>query len=372
MPGPEPEALRLALDAAPLLGHPTGVGAFTGGLLTALAARADVEVRAYALSGRGHGALAGVLPAGVTPVARPMPARPLLALWRHADRPRLETWTGPVDVVHGTNFVVPPTRRAAAVVTVHDLTSIRFPQMCTPTTLTYPALVARAIGRGAHVHVHTAAVADEVRAHFAVEAARVHVVAPGVPPVAEVDPGTHPGPYVLALGTIEPRKDHVTLLRAFDLLADEQPDLHLRIAGSLGWGPEPFQQALAATRHRDRVHVLGRVDDRERAALLRGAAVLAYPSVYEGFGLPPLEAMSVGVPVVATDIAAVREVVAGAAALVPPADAEALAGTLALTLTDSTERARLVGAGHVRAASFTWERTADGLLGVLRSAVGQR
>jgi glycosyltransferase involved in cell wall biosynthesis len=298
-----------------------------------------------------------------------MPAGPLLAAWRRWDHPRLERWTGPVDVVHGTNFVVPPTRRAAAVVTVHDLTAVLFPQLCTPTTLAYPALVARAVGRGAHVHVTTRAVADEVLAHFAVDPDRVHVVAPGVPPVAEVAPAAAPGPYVLALGTVEPRKDHVTLVRAFDLLADEQPDVHLQVAGELGWGHEGFQQALATARHRDRVHVLGRVDDLERAALLRGAAVLAYPSVYEGFGLPPLEAMSVGVPVVATDVTAVREVTGGAALLVPTADAEALAAGLARALTDSAERARLVEAGRARAASFGWEQAGAGLVSVLREAV---
>jgi len=141
--------VRLALDATPLLGSRTGVAHFTLGALTALAARPDSEVFAYALSWRGRTSLREVLPPGVTS-GWSVPARPLLWAWAHSDLVSgeliLDLDDG-VDVVHGTNFVVPPTRRAARVVTVYDLTCVRYPDLCTRATLRYPALIRRAVAR---------------------------------------------------------------------------------------------------------------------------------------------------------------------------------------------------------------------------------
>ncbi len=121
-----------------------------------------MEARAYAVSWRRRRLLADRLPAGVDAHQHAMPARPLHALWARADRPAVEWFIGAVDVVHGTNFVVPPTRRAAAVVSVHDLTPLHHPELCDAATLTYPGLIRRAVTRGAWVHTDSAFVADEV------------------------------------------------------------------------------------------------------------------------------------------------------------------------------------------------------------------
>ena len=148
--------LRVALDATPLLGARTGVGEFCLRLLEALAARQDVQVGAFAVSWRGRHGLAAQVPPGVTVLRRrapAMPARLLHASWARWPVPPAELLTGRVDVVHGTNFVVPPARRAAMVVTVHDLTPLRFPQWCPPAALAFPALVKKADrtrGVGAH------------------------------------------------------------------------------------------------------------------------------------------------------------------------------------------------------------------------------
>ncbi|MDQ3145333.1 MAG: glycosyltransferase family 1 protein, partial [Actinomycetota bacterium] len=149
--GTDPPArrLRVAFDATPLLGVRTGVGAFTASVLEGLALRPDVDVTAFAVTWRGRDALAAMVPAGVALPRRPMAARPLRELWARSDVAPVEWWTGPVDVVHGTNFVVPPGRDAAEVVTVHDLTAVRFPELCTPDTLRWPALLRRALDRGA-------------------------------------------------------------------------------------------------------------------------------------------------------------------------------------------------------------------------------
>jgi glycosyltransferase involved in cell wall biosynthesis len=302
-----------------------------------------------------------------------MAARPLRFLWKRADRPPIEWWTGEVDVVWGPNFVVPPTRRAARVVSVHDLTPVRFPELCTRDTLDYPILIRRAVAAGALVQTDSEAVAAEVRDWLDLPSERVVAVPLGVTPVAGGDPGrgrhlAGHDRYVLALGTVEPRKDLPTLVRAFDRAAADRADLALVVAGPDGWGTAAFEAAVAGSAHAGRVRRLGWVDDDARADLLAGATCLAYPSLYEGFGLPPLEAMAAGVPVVTTDLAVLLEVTGDAAEHVPVADADALAEALVRLVDDEDRRADLRRRGRARAARYSWDRCAEGIADLLRRA----
>ncbi|HET9732578.1 MAG TPA: glycosyltransferase family 1 protein [Acidimicrobiales bacterium] len=363
---------RVAVDATPLLGHRTGVGVFTGCALGALAGRSDLSVAAFAISWRRRHGIRPLLPVGVGVVDRPMPARPLHAAWARWESPPIEWWTGPLDVVHGTNFVVPPARRAARVVTVHDLTAVRFPQMCDAVSLTFPGLVRRAVAHGAFVHTPSRFVAAEVVDLLGVPEDRVVAVHHGVPPVPTGGVPPVAGRYVLALGTVEPRKDLPGLVRAFDAAAAVVDDLRLVVAGPDGWGVDAFGAACAAAVHRDRIIRLGWVEDAERGALLRGATVFAYPSLYEGFGLPPLEAMVAGVPVVTTTAGALPEVVGDGAVLVAPGDTDALAAALVRLATDEGERADVAARGGRRAGLFDWAATGEGLAGLYRAAVDAR
>ncbi|HZQ26807.1 MAG TPA: glycosyltransferase family 1 protein [Acidimicrobiales bacterium] len=345
-----PAPVRVALDATPLLGARTGVGTFVAGLLDALQARpADVDVRTYQLTLRAR---------------MPVPPRLLHQVWLRVDWPRARL------LVHGTNFVVPPTS-GGGVVTVHDLTTLRFPQLATAATRPFPALVRRAIKRGAWVHTPSSFVAAEVVDLLGADPARVRAIPHGLAPVGS-DAGTrpYPFPYILALGTIEPRKGLPTLVRAFDALVATEPDLRLVVAGPPGWGAAAFDEACerVAPATRARIIRLGWVDDRQRARLLHHAAAFAYPSLYEGFGLPPLEAMAAGVPVVATTAGALPEVLGDAAVLVPPQDDDALAGALAGVLTDGERRAGLVERGRRRAAARRWDDTAAAMIDLYRDA----
>ncbi|MGH9107278.1 MAG: glycosyltransferase family 4 protein, partial [Acidimicrobiales bacterium] len=359
--------LRVALDATPLLGPRTGVGEFCLRALEQLGRRPDLDVGAFAVSWRKRYELAGQVPPGVTVLDRPMPARPLHKSWSYLPFPPIEAFIGPVDVVHGTNFVVPPARRAATVVTVHDLTVVHFPEMCQPATLAYPRLVRQAVRRGAWVHTPSRFVAGEVVELLGVPPERVRAVHHGVAPLPARSPAGAPAPgllpgwakrYVLAVGTVEPRKDFPTLVRAFAPVSAGRADLALVIAGEDGWGRAELDAAVAACPARDQVVRLGRVGDAERDELVAGATVLAYPSRYEGFGFPALEAMAAGTAVVTTRCGALQEVLGDAACFVDVGDADALAGALEHLVDDGQARLELSERGLAQAAGYTWEASA--------------
>ncbi len=365
--------MRMAYDATSLLGPRTGVGLMATRLLEGLAESSDVDVVAFANSWRGRGELRSLTPAGVTVVDRPLPARPAHFAWRHSGFPPVEWLTGRVDLVHGPNFLVPPSRHAARIMTVHDLTAVHHPEMCTPHTRTYPAAIRRALAQGAFVHTVSEFVRREVLDVFDADPAQVTTVANGVDAIPEADPAIGPRlaggrDYILAIGTIEPRKGFPTLIRAFDALAAANPTLRLVIAGPNGWGQAEFDHAIEQATHRHRIVRLGMVDEAHRASLLRGARVLAFPSRYEGFGLPPLEAMGAGTPVVATRAGAIPEVCADAAELVDVDDADALAGALDRVIHDEALREQLVARGRARAGAFTWPAHVSGVLAMYRRA----
>ncbi len=343
--------------------------------MSALAPRSDVSLRTYALTWRGRQHLADAVPPGVAATTRPIPARVVRELWdRGANRPRAEDWTGPVDVVHATNYVAPPAN-APVVVTVHDVTFLRFPELCTADTLRYPTLLARAIARGATIHTPSAFVAEEVRAHFDVPAERVVAIHSGVPDIRGGDPEAGAlvaggARFVLAIGTVEPRKNLTALVRAFDQAATHDHELRLVLAGPAGWDSARVQAAIDTSAARDRIAQLGFVDERVRADLLAAATTFAYPSIYEGFGFPPLEAMRAGVPVVAGDGGSLPEVLGDAATLVAPDDVDGLGDAIArltsLSPTDP-ERVAIVERGRARADRYQWSVTGDRLVDLYRS-----
>ncbi|MEZ5207988.1 MAG: hypothetical protein R2690_13675 [Acidimicrobiales bacterium] len=284
--------MRLAVDATPLLGRPTGVGAFARAVLDGVAGCDDLEVTAFALTWRGRHALAPLLPPGVEHLDRALPARPLRAAWRRSDVPRLDGALGRPDVIHGTNFVVPPAR-AARVVTVHDLTCIRFPELCTADTLEYPALLRRAIAAGAWVHAVSGFVAEECVRCWA-------------PPRSGSSPSptawrrrrptrrrVRPsGPASSAATATCSRSARWSRARTSPVWwrpsswsPTRTPDVRLVLAGPDGWGAEALTAALRRARHRDRVRRIGWVDATERRPAARRHG-LRLPVGLRRFGLP--------------------------------------------------------------------------------------
>jgi glycosyltransferase involved in cell wall biosynthesis len=291
--------------------------------------------------------------------------------WLRGDWPPAEALTGRVDVVHGTNFTLPPPRRAAGVVTVHDLTFARFPELVDAATLAYRTLVPRAVARAARVLTPTRAVADELQEHFAVGAERIVVTPLGVDPrwfdAASAAPvEALPDDYLVAVGALEPRKGLDVLLDAYRMLLGEHAAAPpLVVVGPPGWGPRLRTAGIPEGKV-----LLPGFQPLDRLRRIVGhARLLAFPSRYEGFGLPPLEALAAGTPVVASDVPAVREVLGGHGRLVPVGDAAALAGAIAQELAGPLgDEQRAAGREHAR--TFTWSRCAERTAAAYREAAG--
>ncbi|MDH3292950.1 MAG: glycosyltransferase family 4 protein [Acidimicrobiia bacterium] len=354
----ETRPVRVAVDATPLLGPRTGIGQVVAALTTRLASNPAIDLTGYVVSWRARDYQAA-LPGNANGLRLRWPARLCHRTWRRFDTPKLN---GRFDVVHGTNYVVPPTIGGATLVSVHDLTSWWFPELVDSYSRANPELVQRAIDRGAHVQTGAHAVARELSSELDVEPERIHVVVNGFDRLLPGDAQRgrqHVGaPYVLAIGTIEPRKDYVGLVEAMAEVWSLHPEVRLAIVGGNGWGVDDFAAAVGRLQAQDRVIRCGYVSEQVKADLIAGAELLAYPSVYEGFGLPVLEAMDGGLPVVTTRVPAIAEVVGDAAVLVPVQAPTELAGAIVTVLEGDQLRADLRAKGHQRCRQFSWDRAA--------------
>lgn len=328
--------MRVTLDGTPLLGERTGIGRYVQELVAALPAaaaehRPDAEFRVTTWSARRH--RVPDLPAGVRQVGPRVPARLLREAWLRSEHPTAELLGARGDVVHGTNFVVPPTRRARAVVTVHDLTYLDR-RTVAPTDAAYAELVPRALRRGAHVVTPTAAVAAAVRDQYSLADDRVDVTPLGVDePWFAAEPADAawragrgvPDDYLLYVGSAAARKNVGTLVAAHRALTGGgRGGPALVLAGPAGAAPRPDAHPG--------VVAAGWLADDELRRLVAGARALVLPSSDEGFGLPVLEALAAGRPVVASTIPALTEVAGPHGFLAPAGDADALAGAIAAAL----------------------------------------
>ena len=336
--------MRAGIDATPLLGRRTGVGTYVAGLLDGLAAT-GTEAVLTAFTWRGTEGLPDTHPHA----PRRFSARVLQEAWTRADWPPVEWLCGRVDVFHGTNFVCPPARSAAGVVSIHDLAFVRHTDTVTPATLRYRTLVRRALRRGAVALCLTEAMAGEVADHYGLPPERVAVARPGVAASWFAPPGPRPAglpeEYLLFVGNREPRKNLPVLLDALARLPEAPP---LVLVGPPGWGP-----AIEAS---PRVLLPGYLSEPDLVAAVAHARALVFPSRHEGFGLPPVEALATGTPVVASDLPVLREVLGDHAAYAAAGDADALAGAIAATLAagDGGPKAKAARAAHAR--QYTWRR----------------
>ncbi|HEX6401365.1 MAG TPA: glycosyltransferase family 1 protein, partial [Actinomycetota bacterium] len=284
--------------------------------------------------------------------------------------PSLDATFPGVGLFHATDHLLPRLRSARSVFTLHDLAFVHFPQHFTPRNRMYlRTMVPRFLERADRVIVVSEHTREDVVAQYGLDPARVHVVPEGVDPRFRPDPDPSaietvrrryglPPRTILYVGTIQPRKNLTTLVDAFARIRARHPDAGLVIAGAKGWLYEPFLRRLRDPDIGPSVVLAGRVAEADLPALFAAAELFVYPSLFEGFGLPPLEAMASGTPVVCSDATSLPEVVGDAGLLVPPLDVDGWAAAIERLLGDEDERARLRAAGIARAGGFTWDEAA--------------
>ncbi|MFM7061348.1 MAG: glycosyltransferase family 4 protein [Actinomycetes bacterium] len=373
--------MRVLLDVSAVPARPVGAGVYTIQIARRLAEHAEVDL---VLVTRVDDADRW---AALAPGAELLPEvptrRPARLLWEQRRAPGLARRIG-ADLWHGPHYTMPLRIEVPSVITIHDLTFFDHPEWHERSKVVFFQRMIRAAARRANglicVSDHTARRLEAV-VH---PSAPVTVAAHGVDharftPEGDADADRRilastgvAEPYVAFVGTIEPRKDVPSLVRAFASLSDAHPELRLVLAGADGWGADAVRDAIATSGCTTRILRPGYIPAEALAPLLRRAAAVAYPSLEEGFGLPALEALACGSPVVTTSGSAMADVCGDAARLVPPGRPDLLATALAAVLDDPTEARRLRAAGPVRAAGFTWARAVDAHLCAYRLAVGPR
>jgi glycosyltransferase involved in cell wall biosynthesis len=373
--------VRVLIDYRPALRERSGVGEYTHALAQALLA-------GFAANGSGNARLDLTLfssswahrfipdpdLAAAATVDRRVPVRLLNLAWHRLEWPPAEALAGGAfDVAHSLHPLLLPARRAAQVVTIHDLNFLTHPERTrAEIRRDYPALARAHAHRADRVVVVSEFTRREVERHFDLPADRISICSPGAPPWSprERPPGDG---YVLFVGTLEPRKNVGGLLDAYERLAARRRDLPpLVLAGRETEEARPWLERLARP-PLDRVaRHIGYVRPAERRALYEGARLLVQPSFEEGFGIPVLEAMTLGVPVVVANRGALPELVGGAAPIVDPDDPDALAAAIERLVDDAAFAARGVAGGLARAREFSWARTAGLMMDAYAEAMARR
>ena len=380
--------LRLSLDVSAVPVRAVGAGQYTLELAGALAARPDIDPTLFGR--RDDRARWPEVAPGARLVAVAPGPRPLRLAWEQLALPGLLTRSG-VSVHHGPHYTMPERTTVPTVVTVHDLSFFEDPQWHQRSkVLLFRRAISRAARRAAAVVCPSRVTAEELARWCRVDT-RVFVAPHGVDTgrfrpdepqtgfdqaaLAALDPRLVDGrPFLLFVGTLEPRKDIPTLVGAFARVAGRHPDALLVLAGGDGWGVAAVEQAIERSGMGSRVLRTGYVPDATVPALLRSAAAVVYPALYEGFGLPALEALACGAPLVTTTGTAMEEVAGAAAVLVRPGDAPGLAEAIEAELErggDATIRDARRRQGLSIVAAHSWEESARLHLEAYRHAAGR-
>jgi alpha-1,3-rhamnosyl/mannosyltransferase len=360
--------LHVALDTTYAGGNTTGVGLYSArlaGELRKLSSELALDVSYYGSACKPPGSRNDFI---TTFQEWPTYTHGILPLQLLASRPQ---------VVHSTSHIGPLWGPGKLIVTVHDLIFIRYPQDYQPGWLVIArALLPHVLRRAKAIVADSHATKHDLEAFFGVSPRKIVVIYPGfdLPPSQASAVHRPPSPYILCLGPWVRRKNLEVVVKAFSLLARDEPELDLVITGETPRGMQGYTRqellGLLPAEIQGRLHLMGYVSQAEKQALIAGATALCYPSRFEGFGLPPLEAMAMGVPVIAARTPAVAEVTSGAALLAGPDDAAEWANSIQRVLSDPALVNQLREDGLRRSADFTWERCARQTALLYRRVVG--
>jgi glycosyltransferase involved in cell wall biosynthesis len=373
--------MRIAIDYTAAIRQGAGIGAYVRNLVTAMLAQ-DTSNQ-YTLLTSGRSTKERPFPDAENARGRSLliPDRYLNVLWYRWQVPFPPTFlSGPADIYHGPNFVLPPLgKKVRKVVTIHDLAFLEHPEYAVPSLATYlRKVVPEAVNAADAIVTISHEVSRTLIEHFQTPREKLVVIPPGVgrsfqritDPII-LDATRHKfalkKPLVLAVGTLEPRKNHLGLIKAFyQAQKKKNGPAMLAIAGGKGWLYEETMRVVDELKLHKKVRFLGRVSDLELVTLYSMADLFAFPSFFEGFGIPPLEAMACGTPVITSNLSSLPEFASDAALLVNPHNTDEIAQAITCLLEDKQLYRELQEKGYQRAGEYSWERSAQKMLHVYK------
>ena len=375
--------MHIGIDVTAALTQGGGIGRYTRELVHALV---DVDqtnrYRFFSAKPPATLPVADPIPraANIVYCPAPLDERWLYRLWYRLRLPLPVQWvTGQLDLFHSPDFVLPPVNgRIPTLLTVHDLSFIHYPQTFPTRLVDYlNQVVPWSISRASHILADSEATRHDLMTIWRVPSEKISVLCSGVherfQPETDAEKITtvrqkyqlHDWPYILSVGTLQPRKNYQMLIRAFQPLADKLPH-HLVVAGGKGWLYDEMVAEVERQGLNGRVHFIGFVADDHLPVLYSEASLFVFPSLYEGFGLPLLEAMGCGTAVLTSNNSSLPEVAGDAARQLSPQDQDAWTQNMQLLLSDSALRNRLIHAGFAQARRFSWQQSARQLLKIYR------
>jgi glycosyltransferase involved in cell wall biosynthesis len=375
---------RIGIDVTSAVTQGGGIGRYTRELVNALARKSsDYDYHLFSAKQPRELPVPDPVPSGdnITLHRAPLGERWLYRLWYRLNVPlQIQWFTGRLDLFHSPDFVLPPVQgNIPTLLTVHDLSFVHFPDTFTPSLVSYlNKTVAASVRRATHILADSKATKDDLVSIWNTRAEKVTVLYSGVNrkfrPESDARKsklmrkkyGLGEEPYLLSVSTLQPRKNYQMLIRAFRQVADSYPH-HLVIAGNKGWLYEQIVEEVRAQELTERVSFIGFVDDNDLPTLYSAATLFVFPSLYEGFGLPLLEAMACGVPVLTSNSSCLPEVAGEAAIQLSPEIQEDWTRAMSETLGNPTRRTNMVAAGFLQAREFTWSEAAAQLLDVYQN-----
>jgi glycosyltransferase involved in cell wall biosynthesis len=364
------------MDIQPAVAQRAGVGRYVKCLAERLGAHAgEDQLRLYYFDFRRRG-LDFSCDGAELHAVRWVPGAFVQQSWKRLSWPPVDWIAGPSDLYHFTNFIRPPLRRGRSIVTIYDVSFLRFPEAAEPANLAYlEARIQETVNRSDAILTISTCSKEEISKDLGVGRDRIFIVPPGLsptlrPPDAQAIEAARKAcgldaPYLLFVATLEPRKNISFLVDVFDALESFDGDLVL--AGKPGWKVEPILDHIEASNRRTRIRRLDFVDDAHLPGLYGGASCFVFPSLHEGFGFPPLEAMACGAPVVASNRGALPETLGDAAVILDSFERDAWVERIGHLLADETERARRRELGFTQAGRFNWDKAARATWDIYRT-----
>jgi len=362
---------RICIEASPAVQRQAGMGRYASGLIDGLLSTHPDGDYAIAYNNRAS--------ANLPPPLRKMPRYSFMLSnkpWRlrtaltHFGGPPMDASFSGVALYHSTGHLLPRFRRVRTVFTLHDLIPLLLPQYHRPLNrIFFRQMFPRFLQRADAIIAVSENTKNDAISLLGINPESITVIPEGISPSFRTAANEKhlaavraayglPETFILCVSTIEPRKNHTTLLRAFEMLHPLHPNVALVLAGNRGWLYRGFLDELQNSPVRHHVRLLGKVPETDLPALLSAATVFAFPSRYEGFGLPPLEAMACGTPVVCSNSSSLPEVVGDAVILCEPGNASAWEKEITLLLRHEDMRRQLAARGRSRAAAYTWDSAA--------------